>query len=351
MRLKISRKVKIVTIFMLITFAGSSKGLAQSQDAKLKHGNGDIISLWFTDGGSHLLSASWDGTIVKWNLTTGGRSGFLDLDEKKSEHKETISHVRQMAVSSAGDLISISYSQTSVVNKVLQSDKVNRIALIDPVNLRVKTILSNDDSEFVFSPDGKTLVTVGPEKMARIWSTNDGKEIKRFSVKKIGKPLFGSEGKLVVAAAVGWDNAGPMIAVYDLISGKIVQEIPERLGQITGIAVSANGRSLAVGGYNGGIRSLRIWDLSQRTPKNNPLNLLLPESQLTYNMVFSADGGLLASSGVSTCCEMVAVWAMSGNQTRKNIKALGDVKSLAFSPDGKHIAYGTSKGEIVVLKL
>ena len=351
MKLRSSGAMKSSTVLVLLILVVATKGLGQVRQLQLKQGSSYIHSLSFTHNGKQLLSASLDGTIAKWNLVNGERIEFFDLDQRKSREKYTISHIYEMNVSPNADIISISYAQTSVINEVLQDDTMYKTALIDVASLQTKVVLQNARSEMAFSPDGKILVTIGAEKIARIWDVNDGKEIKQFSVRNIGKPVFTPDGKsLVVASQRGWASTGLMIVVYDLSSNKVIQEIPERDGQITGVAVSPKGKTIAVGAYNGGNFSLKLWSLA-KSDKPKPQELLTKNSCLGYNIVFSSDARLLASSGLLNCCETVVVRRVLDNKAIKTFVASSEIKSIAFSPDGSRLVYGTNNGEIFVKKL
>lgn len=340
-----------ILLLMLSILLGGVDCLAQVAQQHFKHGNSDILFLEYGSDGTSLFSASFAGTIAKWNTKTGKRVGFLDLDATKSESNYTIAHLNGMSVSSRGDTIAISYNQTSVANGLLQMDTIDRTALIDGKNLRVKSVLLNARSDFAFSPDGQTLATIGLDAKARIWSVEEGKEIRHFLVKDVGTPLYTPDGKkLVVAIRTGWSSKGPMVVVYDIRAGKVVQEIPERHAQITGLAMAPDGKTIAIGGYNGGEFSLKLWSLDG-LDKPEPLELLTKNSQLGYNIIFSSDGKLLASSGFLNCCETIAIRRVSDNKIIKKFVVSSDVKSIAFSPDGKRLAYGTQKGEIFAKNL
>ncbi|QQS33235.1 MAG: WD40 repeat domain-containing protein [Acidobacteriota bacterium] len=349
MELRKNKTATMLAIFLVLI--ASITGFAQGRDLRLQHGNGYVNSLWFTPDGSQLFSSSLDGTIAIWDIRSGKRIRFLDLDEKQDRDMYTISHIYQMEVSPRADVLAVSIDQTSVVKGVAQDDRVDRTALLDAANFQTKALLEHSRSEMAFSPDGRTLVTIGLEKIARIWRTDDGKEIRQFPIRNIGKPIFTPDGnKLIVAAQIGWASTGPMVSVYDLHSGEVVYEIPVRFGQIVGLAVSPDGASIAIGGYNGGDFSLKLWSTSTRN-EQKPRELLSKNSGMSYNVAYSPDGKLLASSGLLNCCETVVIRRVSDNKIVKKFNATTEIRSIAFSQDGTRLAYGTSNGEIFVQNL
>ena len=340
-----------VLILMVLTSSLTSFG--QERDKVLRRGNGYgyVHTLSFSPNGDRLLSATWDGMIEEWDLFTGKRLRVVDLEDGKRKAKHTVSEIYSMDESRLTNVISISFSQSSVLKGGLLGDRVERTALIDGESLRIKHVLMQTRSDMCFSPDGKTLVTVGPERIARIWSVESGNELHHFSIENVGKPIIYSQGtKLVVVSRIGWASEGPMIRVYDLKSGQIVKNIPDRFAQITGIAISPDDEKIAIGGANGDLFSLKVWDLSKLN-KSEPSNLLSEDSKLAYNIAFSHDGQWLATSGLNGCCPTIAIRSLSDNKIVEEFKISDKIRSLAFAPKGNILAYGTDGGDIFLRNL
>lgn len=95
-----------------------------------------------------------------------------------------------------------------------------------------------------FSPTGKTFVTSGPEKMARLWQTHTGKSL--------GEPLTHPQ-------------------------------------QLAAVAFSPNGRMVATGCFLA--PEIRLWDAVSGQPKGSPFGpTVVGTEQGTGGIAFSPDG-------------------------------------------------------------
>jgi WD40 repeat protein len=275
----------------------------------------------------------------------------LDLDAKRSKNNYTISHVYQMVISPDGKTIAISYDQSSVVSDVLQSDRKGSVALIDAGTGKLTKSLIDNRANITFSPDGGVLVTVGSDSIVRFWNTVGGNEIREIKVDFVGTPLFVPSGRLLaVANRLEWSSKDPMVKVYDLKDGSVVRSFPKEYVEITGISISHDGKKLAIGGFNGGVYTIKIWELD-KTNEPEPASLISKDEKIGSNVVFSPDDSTLASSGFMKSRPVVVVRTVSTNVVKKTLWPAHDVKSLAYAPDGKHLAIGTAEGEIFLMPI
>ena len=327
-------------------------GSSQSDVLTMRQGDSFIHSIEFLSGGKRLVSASLDGTVVMWESATGKQIWRLDLDEVKTKNKHTISQLYHMDLSPDGKFIAISYDRTSVLDGVLQSDRKEEIVLIDAETGRLTKSIVLKTGNLAFSPDSAFLVTVGLDSTARFWNVISGTETKQINLSCVsGTPLFTPSGdQLIIANRLEWNSDKPMISIYDLKTGKVIRDLPKEYVEITGIALSHDGKYLAVGGFSGGIFSLKVWGIKGQN-EGKPIDLLTKVEKLGNNVVFSPDDRLLASSGFLNGRQMVVVRTISTNKIVKQIHVTSNVRSLAFSPDQKNLAIGTSNGEILLKSL
>lgn len=109
-----------------------------------------------------------------------------------------------------------------------------------------------------------------------------------------------------------------------------------------GMAVSPDGKTLAVGEEGGQVRLL--------DPRNGGLlRTLKGHDDAVTTLVFSRDGKRLATSGPDT---MVKVWRVADGKLARSLKGPGSwVYTLAFSRDGKRLASGSYDRSIHVWPL
>jgi WD40 repeat protein len=189
----------------------------------------------------------------------------------------------------------------------------------------------------VFTPDGKTFLSAGGDRVIRAWDVATGRE--RFSLKGHAAPLQGlglAGDRLLVSA--GEDGT---IFLWDLALRKKVAELPRPRHPIHCLAVSRDGKRLATGGgvWNGRQPGeLRLWDL----PGRRQVAELKGPRRIVLGLAFTPDGKRLAAVDQSGD---VTAWDLA---TRKTVTAHQEYAGIAlqFSPDGKVLAAGGFAGEV-----
>ncbi|MEU9181723.1 serine/threonine-protein kinase [Streptomyces sp. NPDC048550] len=165
-----------------------------------------------------------------------------------------------------------------------------------------------------FSPDGKTLGSVGDDGVARLWKASD-KMLKKTFTHKVTNP---------------W--------------AKPIAEVTEFNHQFTGAssaAFSPDGHSLAVGNGDG---TVSLWNIATGAETVFPyLNPVLWNSSPSC-VAFDAAGGTLASVYASPT---VGLWSLDTRTSSATLTADGPgywVASLVYSPAGGLLAAATGNG-------
>jgi len=156
-----------------------------------------------------------------------------------------------------------------------------------------------------FTPDGKSIVSAGDDKVIRIWDLQAEKTVRKIR---------------------GEIRPGPVGAIYAM-------------------ALSPDGRRLAVGGYMhsscpGRCGEIRLYDF-----ETGVLEVLLRgHRHVVQRLAFSADSKFLVSG--SSDFEAI-IWDVESGLLHQRLRHRIDVIAAAFTPDGKNVV--TAVGETLML--
>ena len=165
--------------------------------------------------------------------------------------------------------------------------------------------------------------------------------------------LFGFE-RAITSIAVSPDgrwaavSSGDQISIMDMEMKQVVST-RKNSGFVNSLAYNNDGTLLAAGGYVANDGLISIWDVSN--PKE--LQLLKDESgghsKQIKSIAFSPDGKYLATGSWD---KSVVLWDVSSPENMRAVDTLrelgphDEVTSLAFSPDGKFLISGEATGKM-----
>jgi WD40 repeat protein len=196
-----------------------------------------------------------------------------------------------------------------------------------------------------FTPDGRQLVSASNDKTIRVWDLATGKPVRTIR----GESAPGIQGRIYAMAlspdgkwlAVGgWTFGSRLlnefgIRLYDFGSGRLVARLETDKFLAFNLAFSPDSRYLISGNATNASVFASIWDVEQRQRKHNPFSN-------TSAVGFMPDGARAVTNG----SKGPIVWRVSdGSEILRGEGHSASVVRLAVAPDGT-IASGDESGEI-----
>jgi eukaryotic-like serine/threonine-protein kinase len=309
-----------------------------------------VTSVALSGDGKLVASGSWDKTVKLWEAATG---------QLKATLRGHSGPVTTVAFSGADNLL---VSGSAVEG----NPDSGEIRLWDAVTGQEKAVLMGQTpgvSFVAFSRDGKRLASWSWDNTIRLWDAPPpGQE--KATLKRHAGPVrsvaFSGDGKLLVSGSTVYDRSmrnyfSDEIKVWDMATGQEKASLHGDVYGVSSVAIGGDGKLLAF--RSGG--TVRLVDLASGQNKAS-LQGLGPRGAVAFvdadldpdrlqrelqglgprgAVAFSRDGKLLAWS----VGETIKVRDVAAGQEKTSLKGhTGWVRSVAFSPDGKVLASGSS---------
>jgi WD40 repeat protein len=291
-----------------------------------------VTSVAFSTDGTRLVSGSNDMTVRLWDVSQRQRIGDPMIGHRGFVLAVAfVTNGNESEIVSGGNEHALRFWNAVVGQPPTEPLRGHRGAV----------------TSVAITPDGRQIVSGGVDGAVRLWDSYTGIE----NTKKMPEPqpagvitrvAFTPAGDVVVSG-----SADGKIRLWDLITNTV--RVIDTGRPITAIAINRDGSRLASAGIDGQI-TIRELSSGRATPLENL------DHAIVFDVAFNPAGDRLASGGVAG---KVRVWDLTGRkvweadaaaQLPKPFSDLwklavghpGEVLGVAFSPDGRLLASGST---------
>lgn len=279
-------------------------------------------------GGSGGVALSADGSQMA--RVDGDQIKFIDLASGKELRAVSLPDSQMQDVE-------LSFTSDGRLLAAGVNDKKLKIWDVNSKSERVQSPVQKDFAVIRFSNDGR-LVAVSDNYLVRIWEAGSGKQLTAITVPNNGVyqenggvfAAFTPDGKRLATSGFGTQTY-----VWDVDSGKQIQQMKGRTNLAYAVAFSEDGTQLSSGGRT-------RWDL--RTGQGRRLSSSTTDKQLGMP---SPDGKLIAMFAPNTSA--VTIYDANNGKTLQTLSRAnfdGGVERVRFGRDGRSLAviYSVSQG-------
>ena len=215
-----------------------------------------------------------------------------------------------------------------------------------------------------FSEDGRTLASMGTDRVLHYWNPHTEKRQPHAEISAIDRwsidasvvpeephtlPVNTFDTLRQTVAFPGVENPSGLLASGSSDKTIWLQGFPtlrplfqiQEQGKVWAVALSPDGQTLASGGDFAGIH---LWDLNTISPVHGTIELkstLAASTARVEGLTFSPDGQTLAVATGKSDGEAIHLWDLRTEQLKETLTAVGvPIRKVAFSPDGQMIAAG-----------
>jgi eukaryotic-like serine/threonine-protein kinase len=193
------------------------------------------------------------------------------------------------------------------------------------------------------APDGQRLASAGHDGAVYVWDLTRPQEARVLPAARIPWGVaFSPDSRLLAAACVTDDLRGEL-RVWEPGTGRERARVPAHRGGARAVAFSPDGRSFLSGGLDGAVK---LWDADT----GREARTFRAAGPGVYRVAFSPTGEHVACCGMP---ESVTVWEAAGGREVFTVKGRREepLYCLAFSPDGRSLAWEGAVGWVTVLDL
>jgi WD40 repeat protein len=292
----------------------------------------------FTPGGKSLITLTGNGTVQVWNMAANGRRAGERSFNASPDRLEQL-NPGSVALSPDGRWLvtgALAWAQPRQIGVAEVWDVATGQAAgwVLPAGTNVPRV--------AFTPDGDRLITLatddsGGQLMVQVWNMANRHQIgETRPLPSEDSTQLTTDGTILSAS-----DLGP-VRMQDAVTGKPAgKPIAVHPGVVTWLALSPDGKTLAVGSPNG---AAQLWNVTT----GQPVSSMSGGSALNASAVFSPDGAVLATVAASEAGNGPArLWDVaSGQPIGGPVGGSSSSAAAAFSPDGRTLAIVSDNGAV-----
>lgn len=274
-----------------------------------------IDGVAYSPDGRTALTASWDKTLILWDIQTG------EMIRRFEGHTAKATSV---AFSPDG-LTAVSGSEdTTLILWDIQTGQI------------LRRFRGHTDAVFAvaFSPDGRAALSGGADQTLILWDIRTALVLHRFEghSEAVESVKFSSDGHMALSGSQ--DNT---MILWNIQTGQLIHRFGGHTDLVTSVAFSPDGRTALSGSAD---TTLILWDIETR----QMVRRFYGHNGWVWAVAFSPDGGRVLSSSSDTT---LMLWDIATGQPINHLYGHeSDIQSVAFSPDGRAALSGSFDGTL-----
>jgi WD40 repeat protein len=273
-----------------------------------------VLSAAFRADGKRLVTTSADGTVRQWDVQTGA--------EVEPPYDRHTAEVYDAAYSPDGNLIASAGADRTLRIWQAAGRRDTQVRHGNPVAVK----------RIAFGSDGKRVATLAEDGAVRVWecAADATLPVLQGHTSYVYPVAYSPDGS--VLASGSWDGT---VRLWDAQTG-VCQRILQHPSRVMDLAFADNGEHLVTG--CGGDNILRVWDVKAGTlmkqfpGADKPIDSIAVCPTTTEIAAIEKDGKVCVTD-IET-------------GKRLTVYAPGSSGKVAYSPDGRFLACGVTRGKV-----
>jgi WD40 repeat protein/DNA-binding SARP family transcriptional activator len=285
-----------------------------------------VSAVAFDPEGKQALSASWDKTLILWEVSSG------QPVRQFSGHSDRVTSVMfnpdgKTALSGSVDTTLIMWDVGS--GSIIRRYEGHR----------------GEITGIAISPDGRVALSGSSDQTLVLWNLASGEVIRSFTGHngEVHSIAFSPDGSMIASG-----SSDTELILWDAATGNLIRRFEGHLGAVTSVAFSPDGETILSGSLD---QVLILWDVES----GEPVRRYEGHQDQVNTVAFSPDGRAVISAGGSeeafnTTQEPVLIlWDVASGEALNRFKGhSAPVTTAAFSPDGKMVLSGSSDMSLIL---